>query len=137
MTRTVGWVTLFLIGTDLFVISPLLPTITTDLGVSAAAGGFTVTVFSLAYLLGGPSFGALADRTSHRAVLVAALVVFAAANLATGFAPTLGLLLAARAVAGLAAAGITPSVYALISATAPASSGRPGWPWSRPGCCWR
>ena len=126
MTRALGWVTLFLIGTDLFVISPLLPVISVDLDVSAAAAGLTVTVFSLAYLIGGPTLGALADRAGHLPVLAAALVVFAGANLATGFAASLGVLLVARAVAGLAAAGITPSVYALISAAAPVGA-RAGW----------
>jgi predicted MFS family arabinose efflux permease len=116
----VGWLTLFLIGTDLFVISPLLPRMASDLGVSPALAGLTVTVFALAYLVGGPALGALADRRGHARVLMAALLLFAAANLATGFSTSLAALLASRAVAGFAASGITPSVYALISAAAPA-----------------
>jgi len=120
ITRTTGWLTLFLIGTDLFVISPLLPRIAASLKVSPAQAGLTVTLFALAYLAGGPSLGALADRRGHARVLAGALLLFAAANLATGFANGLAALLAARAAAGLAASGITPSVYALISAAAPA-----------------
>jgi predicted MFS family arabinose efflux permease len=120
ITRMVGWLTLFLIGTDLFVISPLLPRMASDLGVSPALAGLTVTVFALAYLVGGPALGALADRRGHARVLMAALLLFAAANLATGFSTSLAALLASRAVAGFAASGITPSVYALISAAAPA-----------------
>ncbi|MGH3400347.1 MAG: MFS transporter, partial [Streptosporangiaceae bacterium] len=115
-----GWLTLFLVGTDLFVISPLLPRIASSLNVSPALAGLTVTVFALAYLAGGPALGALADRHGHARVLTAALLLFAGANLATGFSASLAALLAARAVAGLAASGITPSVYALISAAAPA-----------------
>jgi predicted MFS family arabinose efflux permease len=126
MTRMLGWLTLFLIGTDLFVVSPLLPQITGDLRVTPAAGGLAVTAFAFAYLVGGPAFGALADRRGHAGVLAGALLLFAVANLATGFAPDLAALLAARALAGLAASGITPSVYALIGAAAPPGS-RASW----------
>ena len=33
---TVGWLTMFVVGTDLFVVSPLLPMIATDYGVAPA-----------------------------------------------------------------------------------------------------
>lgn len=126
MSRLVGWFVLLLIGTDLFVISPLLPDITEESGVSTSAGGMTVTVFALAYLVGGPSLGAWADRRGRYPVLLIALAVFALANLATAVAPNLIVLLVARAVAGLAASGVTPSVYALVGAGAPAER-RAGW----------
>jgi predicted MFS family arabinose efflux permease len=126
MTRILGWSTLFLIGTDLFVISPMLPEIATDLKVGPALAGLAVTVFALAYLAGGPTLGALADRRGHVSVLAGSLLLFALANLASGLAPSLPALLAARAVAGLAASGITPSVFALISAAAPAGR-RASW----------
>ncbi len=121
LPRTVGWATLFVIGTDLFVLSPLLPDIAHDLGVSVPATGTTVTVFALAYLIGGPALGALADRRGRHPVLLAALAVFALANLASALAPDLGVLLVARGLAGLAASGVTPSVYALVAEGAPAS----------------
>jgi predicted MFS family arabinose efflux permease len=119
MSRTLGWSTLFLVGTDLFVMSPLLPEITRGFSVNPSAGGWAVSVFALAYLVGGPSLAALADRAGRRGVLIAALAVFAVANLATALAPSFAVLLGARGMAGLAASGITPSVYALVSATAP------------------
>jgi predicted MFS family arabinose efflux permease len=119
MSRTLGWSTLFLVGTDLFVMSPLLPEITHGFSVGAYAGGWAVSVFALAYLVGGPTLAALADRAGRRGVLIVALAVFAVANLATALAPSFAVLLGARAMAGLAASGITPSVYALVSATAP------------------
>jgi predicted MFS family arabinose efflux permease len=115
IARIVGWLALFVVGTDLFVISPLLPGISRGLGVGTSAAGWTVTTFSLAYLIGAPTLGALADRIGHRRVLTVALLVFAAANLLTGLAGSLAVLLVARGVAGLAASGITPSVYAMIS----------------------
>lgn len=119
ISRSVGWATLFLVGTDLFVVSPLLPRIAGALGVSVGSAGLMVTVFSLAYVAGGPRLGALADRTGHGRVLAGSLAAFACANVVTGLAPGFAALLAARALAGLAASGVTPSVYAMVGAAAP------------------
>ncbi|AGL20652.1 MFS transporter [Actinoplanes sp. N902-109] len=115
----VGFLTLLIVGTDLFVVSPLLPAMSRDYGVSTAAAGNSVTVFSIVYVIGAPWFGTLADRFGRRSVLVAGLAVFAVANLLTGLAPTFAVLMAARVLAGIAAAAVSPSVYALIGQTAP------------------
>lgn len=116
---TVGWLTMFVVGTDLFVVSPLLPMIASDYRVSAAVAGLSVTAFSLTYMLGAPFFGHLADRVGRHRILICGLLAFAAANLATAAANSLVFLLAARIAAGMAAAGISPSVYALVAAAAP------------------
>jgi predicted MFS family arabinose efflux permease len=115
-----AFVTLLVVGTDLFVVSPLLPSIAAGYDVSVGAAGSSVTVFAVAYLVGAPLMGVLADRIGRRAVLVAGLVVFALANVLTGLAPTFLLLLASRMVAGLGACSVTPSVQALVAAVAPA-----------------
>src|SRR5437763_7163288 len=116
---TVGWLTMFVVGTDLFVVSPLLPMIAAEYRVSAPLVGLSVTVFSITYMVSAPFFGHLADRTGRHRVLICGLLAFAAANLATAAAGGLILLLAARIVAGAAAAAVSPSVYALVAAAAP------------------
>ena len=115
----VGWLTMFMIGTDLFVISPLLPAIAADYRVSAAAAGLGVSVFSFAYMGGAPLAGYMAVRIGRRRVLVGSLLAFAAANLMTATAAGLTSMLVARAAAGAAAAGVSPSVYALVGGAAP------------------
>lgn len=115
----VGWLTMFVVGTDLFVVSPLLPMIATDYRVSPAVAGLCVTVFSLSYMLSAPLFGHVADRLGRRRMLICCLAAFAAANLLTAVAASLIWLLAGRVIAGIAAAGVTPSVYALVSSAAP------------------
>ena len=115
----VGWLTMFVIGTDLFVVSPLLPMIAADYRASPGAVGLCVTVFSLSYMVSAPLFGHLADRIGRRLMLIGCLAAFAAANLLTAAAASLIWLLAARVAAGVAAAGVTPSVYALVSGAAP------------------
>lgn len=116
----VAFVTLLAIGTDLFVVSPLLPDIAEEFRVTAGAAGNSVTVFSVAYMVGAPFIGGLADRLGRRTVLMAGLVVFGLANVLTGLAPGFGVLLAARVLAGLSAAAVTPSVQSLVGQVAPA-----------------
>src|SRR2546423_15699224 len=82
----VGWLTMFVVGTDLFVVSPLLPMIAADYRVSPAVAGLSVTVFSLTYMVSAPAFGHVADRVGRRRMLVCCLAAFAAAHLATAAA---------------------------------------------------
>jgi len=115
----VAWLTMFLVGTELFVLSPLLPILAADYQISPAAAGLSVTVFSLAYMVSAPLFGYLADRIGRRRVLICSLLAFGAANLLTASAANLPWLLAVRLFAGAAAAGISPSIYALVGNAAP------------------
>jgi predicted MFS family arabinose efflux permease len=117
----VGWLTLFVVGTDLFVVSPLLPLIAGEFGLSAASAGFSVTLFSLTYMLAAPACGALADRIGRRRVLTCGLLAFAGANLLTAASPGFAWLIASRIAAGAAAASVSPLVYAAIGEAAPAA----------------
>ena len=83
----VAFITLLAIGTDLFVVSPLLPAIAQQYGVIPGVAGNAVTLFSLAYMLGAPGMGLLADRVGRHTMLLVGLLGFAAANILTGLAP--------------------------------------------------
>ncbi|MEV5880874.1 MFS transporter [Streptomyces sp. NPDC052101] len=115
---TLAWLTQFLVGTDLFVVAPLLPHIAASFAVSTASTGLLVTAFSIAYVVASPVAGWVSDHWDRAMVLVVALVVFSAANVGTALAPGFGLLLVARVVAGIAAAATGPTVYALVSTRA-------------------
>lgn len=116
----VAWATLFMIGTDLFVVSPLIPLIADDYQVSARGAGLAVTTFAFGYVVAAPIFGHLADRIGRRRVLTCCLVAFSAANLLTAEAAHLPAMMAARLLCGVAAAGVTPSIYVLVGMAAPA-----------------
>jgi predicted MFS family arabinose efflux permease len=118
----VAWLTMFLVGTELFVFSPLLPVLAAEYHVPTPSAGLAVTVFSLAYAVGAPLIGHLSDRVGSRRVLVCSLLVFSLANILTADAANLSALLAARLLAGAAAAGVSPSLYALVGAAAPSES---------------
>jgi predicted MFS family arabinose efflux permease len=115
----IGWLTMFVVGTDLFVVSPLLPLIAADYQISPALAGLSVTVFSLSYVVSAPLLGHVADQIGRRRTLTCCLLAFATANLMTASAGNLMWLLAARLFAGAMAAGVSPSVYALVGAAAP------------------
>ena len=116
LSIAVGWLTLFLVGTDLFVISPLLPVVSLRYQIDASTAGWTITSFSLAYLLAAPLLGGLSDRHGRRRVIVGGLVALGIANALTSVVSDLTgsfvALVLTRAAAGFSAAAIAPSVYA-------------------------
>jgi predicted MFS family arabinose efflux permease len=109
----IAWLTMFVVGSDLFVVSPLLPLISADYAVPPASAGLSVTAFAVTYMLSAPALGHLADRVGRGRVLTYCLCAFGAANLLTAIAGDFTWLLATRIAAGAAAAGVSPSVYAL------------------------
>ena len=115
----VAWLTMFVVGSDLFVVSPLLPLISADYAVPPASAGLSVTAFAVTYMLSAPALGHLADRVGRGRVLTYCLCAFGAANLLTAIAGDFTWLLATRIAAGAAAAGVSPSVYALAGSSAP------------------
>src|SRR5206468_7372517 len=72
-----------------------------------------------AYMLSAPLLGYFSDRIGRRRVLIYSLLAFALANILTAGAANLPSLLAVRLFAGAAAAGISPSIYALVGSAAP------------------
>ncbi|MGF9800033.1 MFS transporter [Brevibacillus agri] len=123
-----GAATLFIVGTDVFVVSPLLPSIAAEFAVTPAVAGWLVTAMSIMYACGSPLMGMLFDHhpRSRRMILWSGLMLFCLANLWTGLATSYASLLASRALSGLALAAIAPCVYAFISDLAPASR-RAAW----------
>src|SRR5215469_9439673 len=114
----ISWLTMFVVGSDLFVVSPLLQLIAADYTIPLASAGLSMTIFAVSYMLSAPLLGRLADRIGRRRMLRYCLCAFGAANLLTAIAGNLVWLLAARCFAGAAAAGVSPSVYALIGTAA-------------------
>ncbi len=116
---------------DATVVNIALPAIGRDLdaglaGLQWTVNGYTLTLAAL-ILLGG----SLGDRYGRRRVFVAGIVLFALASLLCAVAPTIGLLVAARALQGIGGAMLTPGSLALIAASFdPADRGRAIGAWS-------
>ncbi|MFG2426733.1 MFS transporter [Streptomyces sp. NPDC048590] len=112
---------LFLIGTETFLVSPLLPTIAGDVGVTEAAAAVTVTAYTLVYALTAPFLGAVSDRFGRRPTILAGTVLFLLGNALAAIAGDLTVLVVARVAGALGAALAGPSIWAHIAETAPES----------------
>ncbi|MER6948224.1 MFS transporter [Nonomuraea sp. NPDC000554] len=116
--------TTFTFATDDYMIAGVLPAISTDLGVSEAAGGQLVTVFSLAFALAAPIASVVTATWPRRGLLTGALALFVVANGAGAFTTSYGLLMGLRVLAAVAAAAVVPATYAIAATLAP--EGRQG-----------
>ncbi|MFG2830612.1 MFS transporter [Streptomyces sp. NPDC048434] len=91
----------FGIGTTEFVMMGLLPNVADDLGTSVPTAGYLVSAYALGVVIGAPLLTALGSRIPRKRMLVCLMAVFTVGNLASALAPTFGLLIAGRLLAGL------------------------------------
>lgn len=102
---------------DSTVVNAALPAIAHDFGAGLADLQWVLTGYLLtlgALIVIG---GSLGDRFGRRKVFEIGLVGFAAASLLCGIAPNVDLLIAARAVQGIAGALLVPGSLAIVSAS--------------------
>jgi MFS family permease len=109
--------TQFLLVLDVTIVAIALPDIRGSLGFTAEDLQWVLSAYALAF--GGllVAAGRVVDVVGPRRVFAAGVVAFGAASLACALAPTAALLVAARAVQGIAAAAQTPAALALLTAT--------------------
>ena len=117
-----------LAGLSLSMLLSSLGTSIANVGLPALAQAFTASFqevqwIVLAYLLAITtlivSVGRLGDMTGRRRLLLAGIFLFTVASVLCGFAPTLWLLIAARAAQGLGAAVMMALTLAFVGETVP------------------
>ena len=106
-------VAMFLAAADQTILASALPTIAGSLG-GLADLSWVVIAYLLAATIAAPLYGHLGDRFGRRRMLLGALAIFTAASLACALAPTLLILIVARAVQGLGGGGLMTLAQALI-----------------------
>lgn len=112
-------------GAELFLASPLLPTIADDFATSITATAWVATAFGLSYAFASPILGALTEHLPRRRVILLGVTVFALGEALCALAPQLGWLLLARAVSGCGGALVGPAMWAYLAETAsPRERGR-------------
>ena len=113
------------------VVNVALPVLQRDLKASAAELQWVVESYALflaALILVG---GSLGDHLGRRRIYSIGIVIFTVASVACGLAPTVAILIAARAVQGIGGALLVPGSLAIISATFSANErGRAIGTWS-------
>lgn len=96
-----------------------LPTLATVFGVTFREVQWIILAYLLAITVTVVGAGRLGDLAGRRRTLTAGMAVFTLASVLCAFAPSLGLLLAARAIAGLGAAVMLALTMAFIGQTVP------------------
>lgn len=108
----------FVVGTDLFVLNGLLPTIAVDLHVTEATAGQLTTVFAATYAVGSPLIAAVTGGWDRRVLLGGGMVVFVAGMVGQAVGTTFAALAVARVVAAVGAAAFQSNAFAVAGATA-------------------
>ncbi|RKP55368.1 MFS transporter [Cohnella endophytica] len=111
----------FLVGTSEYIIAGILDKVASDVGVSVAAAGQLITVFSLAYAFGTPVLMALTARVERRKLMLAALGLFVVGNVLSVFSSSYLLLMGARVVLAL-----STGVFVVVALTVAAKMAEPG-----------
>jgi EmrB/QacA subfamily drug resistance transporter len=109
----------FMTALDTLVVTTALPAMRVDLGGSLSDLEWTVNAYNLAFACALLTGAALGDRFGRRRMFTIGLGIFTAASAAAALSPSVGALVAARAVQGVGAAVVMPLTLTLISAAFP------------------
>jgi DHA2 family methylenomycin A resistance protein-like MFS transporter len=109
---------------DVTIVNTALSNIGGSLGGGIAELQWVVSAYTIAFAALILSAGALGDRLGAKRVFMGGFAIFTAASLACAAAPSVGLLIAARAVQGLGAAILVPNSLALLNHAYPDERGR-------------
>jgi EmrB/QacA subfamily drug resistance transporter len=110
---------LFMVVLDNLVVSVALPSIHRDLGASIQSLEWTVNAYTLSYAVLLLTGAALGDRLGRKRMFMAGIALFTVSSAAAALAPTIGLLIVARATQGAGAAIATPLTLTLLAAAFP------------------
>jgi EmrB/QacA subfamily drug resistance transporter len=120
-TRRRGWtlaivsVGLFMVVLDNLVVSVALPSIHRELGASIQSLEWTVNAYTLSYAVLLLTGAALGDRFGRRRMFMTGIGLFTVSSAAAALAPSIGLLIVARATQGAGAALATPLTLTLLA----------------------
>ncbi len=109
---------------DFSIVNVALPSLSVEMGVSTMTAEWVVTAYALTFgglLVAG---GRASDLFGKPRLLVAGLVLFAVASAAGGVAVDFPLLVAARAVQGMAAALVAPAALSILTTSYPEGPAR-------------
>src|SRR3954453_17424022 len=121
-----GWtfaivsIALFMVVLDNLVVTNALPSIRADLGASIQSLEWTVNAYTMSFAVLLLTGAALGDRFGRRRMFTIGLGIFTAASAVAALAPSIEVLVAARALQGAGGAIIAPLTLTILSAAVPA-----------------
>jgi EmrB/QacA subfamily drug resistance transporter len=104
---------------DMLVVTTALAVMRSHFHVPVSELEWTVGAYTLSYAVLMMTAAAIGDRIGRRRLMSAGLVVFATASTACAVAPSLGWLVAARAVQGAGSAMVMPAALAVLAEAFP------------------
>jgi EmrB/QacA subfamily drug resistance transporter len=109
----------FMVVLDATIVNVALPTLQRDLHFSPSSLQWVINSYTLVFggflLLGGRA----SDLFGRKRLFLAGIVVFTAASVLDGLAPSSGFLIAARALQGFGAALVSPAALSIVTTTFP------------------
>ena len=105
---------MFLIGLDVSIVNVAFPALREEFAASTASLSWVLNAYSITYAGLLVVAGRVADRAGRRRIFELGLVVFVAGSVAVAASPSVGLLIAMRALQGMGAAMVTPSSMGLV-----------------------
>jgi MFS family permease len=105
---------------DNLIVASTMPSIQRTLGGSLGTLQWVLDAYILAFAVLMLTATALGERFGRRRIFIIGVLLFTGASAAGGFAPSVGVLVAARAVQGMGGAMITPLTLTLLSSAFPA-----------------
>jgi len=110
---------MFMATLDNLVMTTALPVIRADLGATVSQLSWFVNAYTLSFATFMLPAATLGDRVGRRRVMLAGIVVFTGASIASALSTSSEALIAARAIQGLGAAAIMPLSLTLLAAAVP------------------
>jgi EmrB/QacA subfamily drug resistance transporter len=115
----------FMVALDALVVSTALSAIRSHFGASVTQLQWTVNAFSLTFAVLMMTASVLGDRFGRRGMFTTGVGLFTLASAACAVAPSIGCLIAARALQGAGAALVAPNGMAMLTTAFPPA--RRGW----------
>lgn len=110
----ISFATMFVIGTDTFVVAPLLPTLSHIFNVPASMSGWMVSAYALGYACFALISGPISDFMNRRNILLSGLIAFTVTTGLCGLSQGFWSMIVFRFLAGVSAAFVSPQIWASI-----------------------
>ncbi|MGO8860859.1 MAG: DHA2 family efflux MFS transporter permease subunit [Acidimicrobiales bacterium] len=110
---------LFMASLDNLVVTTALPVIRVRLHAGLSGLEWTVNAYTLTFAVLLLSAAAIGERFGRRRIFIAGIAVFTAASAGAALAPSIGVLVVARAIQGAGGAMVMPLSLTLLSAAVP------------------
>lgn len=121
-SNAVSWLvmaTMFVIGTDTFLVAPMLPVLAENFDVSLGRSGWMVSAYALGFASFALVAGPLSDGRDRKRVMLLGFGGFIATTALCGVAFDFWSMLVFRFLAGMCAALVSPQIWAAIPSLVP------------------